>query len=298
MKMLEFLIPPLPQFITVGHSWWKKGNAHFRRNWNIYDLIFVINGTLYITEDDESYTISAGKMLLLEPGRTHWGHLPCEEETETYYLHFSHSVPLREINSEGFTWSDILQNASDSDPKPKNHFMYLPKFTDIQMENLIPYLDKMVEIKNQIFVQNALELHCLMSQVLLELQNQIVKNKVLSRSMELCTRVARYLEARIKEPYNSKQLESDLHFHIDYLSRCLKKHTGMTPLQYLQHIRIERAKVMLTETMSSIQEIAYEVGFERSSYFIRTFRNKVGVTPGKYRDDYLSKLQHNHLMNV
>ncbi|MGG4036412.1 helix-turn-helix domain-containing protein [Paenibacillus cisolokensis] len=287
--MLEFGIPPLPQLITVGHSWWKKGQIHFKRKWNIYDLIIVTKGTLYITEDDQSYSISAGKMLLLEPGRTHWGHRACEEETETYYLHFSHSAPLREMSSEGFAWSAVLHNASDYDPSPRNHFMYLPKFTDIHMEILVPLLDKMVNIKNRIFVQNALELHSLMSQLLLELQHEIFRNKIMPRSLALCTRVTRYLENRIKEPYNARQLETAFHYHIDYLSRCMKKHTGMTPLQYLHHIRIERAKAMLVETMSSIQEIACAVGFESSSHFIRTFRNKVGMTPGKYRESYQSK---------
>ncbi|QTH40779.1 helix-turn-helix transcriptional regulator [Cohnella sp. LGH] len=287
MKMLEFIIPPLPQFITVGHSWWKKGKAHFRRNWDIYDLIIVTNGTLYITEDDQPYTISAGSMLLLEPGRTHFGHRPCEQNTETYYVHFSHPVPPRELNSGGFEWSQTLQPPTDDDANPRAHTMYLPKHAEVGLPPLLQILDRMVEIRNHIFIRNALELHSLTSQLLLELQQVIHQTKPMSRSLELCTRMARYLESHMRETYSSKKLEDEFHFHIDYLSRCLKKHTGMTPLQYQHHIRLERAKQMLAHTMTSVQEIAYELGYEHSSYFIRTFRNKEGITPGAYRDRFV-----------
>jgi AraC-like DNA-binding protein len=287
MKMLEFIIPPLPQFVTVGHSWWKQGQAHFRRSWSLYDLIIVTNGTLYMTEDDQPYTITAGSMLLLEPGRTHFGHLPCEQNTETYYVHFSHPVPPRELNSGGFEWMESLQQPTDDDHNPRSHAMYLPKHTEVVLSPLLPILDRMVEIRNHIFIRNALELHSLTAQLLLELQQVIYQTRPMSRSLELCTRMARYLENHMQEPFSSKKLEDELHYHIDYLSRCLKKHTGMTPLQYQQHIRMERAKQMLAHTMTSIQEIAYEVGYEHSSYFIRIFRSKEGITPGAYRERFL-----------
>lgn len=293
MKMLELQIPPLPKFITVGHSWWKQGKSHFRRSWDIYDLILVTNGTLYITEDDRSYELLPDSMLLLEPGRTHWGHRPCEEDTETYFLHFSHPPALREMESDGFTWHDEFQKISDYDPSLRQHLMYVPKYTQHGLTKLIPLLEKIIEINHRVFKQNALELHCLTSQLFLELQNIIHRQQPMSRSLELCTGIARYLESRIQEPFNSKQLEAVFHFHFDYLSRCMKKHTDMTPLQYLHYIRIERAKRMLTDTMSSIQQIAYELGFEHSNYFIRMFRSKEGVTPGKYRE-----LMHNHQLQA
>ncbi|QCT03634.1 AraC family transcriptional regulator [Paenibacillus algicola] len=291
MKMIELQIPPLPQFVTVGHSWWKKGRAHFKRNWNIYDLIIVTQGTLYITEDDQPYEILPGCMLLLEPGRIHWGHQPCEEETETYFMHFSHSLPGKERDSDGFQWMEEFLALSDYDPNPRSHNMYLPKFSAVKLSALIPLLEQMMSIQNRIFKQNALELHSLAAQVLLELQNGMQSKRPLSRSMKLCTELAGYLEAHMQEPFHSEKLEARFHYNFDYLTRCMKKHLSLTPLQYLQHIRIERAKMLLAETMASVEEIALDVGFHRSTYFIRMFRQKVGLTPGKYR----AAVQHKHL---
>ncbi|WP_281888773.1 AraC family transcriptional regulator [Paenibacillus sp. YYML68] len=284
MKMLELVIPPLPHFITVGHSWWKRGQVHFKRSWNIYDLIIVTNGALYITEDDQPYTISAGQMLLLEPSRTHWGHQSCEEDTETYFVHFSHPYPHRELDSSGFPWTSSLQPGCDLDPSPRGHSMYIPKYADVQVSDLIPVLNHMVEIRDHSFVQNVLELHSLAVKLFVELQHIIYRQKAMPRSLELCTKVTRYIEMNFNAPISARQLETEIHFNIDYITRCMKKHTGMTPLQYMQHIRIEHSKRKLATTMLSIQEIADHIGFERSSYFIRIFRGKEGMTPGQYRE--------------
>lgn len=284
MKMLELTIPQLPHFITVGHSWWRRGQAHFQRSWGIFDLIIVTNGTLYMTEDDHSYTISSGQMLLLEPSRTHWGHMPCEDNTETYFLHFSHPYPHRELDSSGFSWTSSLQSGCDHDPNPRGHHMYLPKYADIRLSDFIPLLNKMVEIRDHSFVQNVLELHSLAANLFVELQNIIYRQKAMPRSLELCTKVTRYIEVNFNTPLRARQLETEFHFNMDYITRCMKKHTGMTPHQYMQHMRIEHSKRMLANTMISIQDIADHIGFERSSYFIRIFRSKEGTTPGQYRE--------------
>lgn len=284
MKMLELTIPPLPHFITVGHSWWRRGQTHFKRSWGIYDLIIVTNGELFITEDDQSYTISSGQMLLLEPTRTHWGHKPCENNTETYFVHFSHPYPHRELDSSGFSWTSTLQSGSDHDPNPRGHNMYLPKYVEVRLADFIPILNKMVEIRDRSFVQNVLELHSLAAHLFVELQNVIYRQKAMSRSLELCTQVTRYIEMNFNKPLGASQIEMEFHFNMDYITRCMKKHTGMTPLQYLQHTRIERAKRMLTNSMISIEDIADHIGYERSNYFIRIFRSREGITPGKYRE--------------
>lgn len=44
MLCLEFPIPPLPQFVTVGHAVWSPGDRHFARTFNVYDLLLVKRG--------------------------------------------------------------------------------------------------------------------------------------------------------------------------------------------------------------------------------------------------------------
>lgn len=59
--------------------------------------------------------------------------------------------------------------------------------------------------------------------------------------------------------------------------------TGMSPLDYVQHLRLEEAKQMLESGDASIESIAFEVGYRDASFFNRLFRRKVMMSPTQYR---------------
>lgn len=58
---------------------------------------------------------------------------------------------------------------------------------------------------------------------------------------------------------------------------------GITPKADLQAIRLEHAKILLSENRRSVREIAEQVGYANEYYFIRAFKNFTGKTPGKYK---------------
>jgi len=68
-----------------------------------------------------------------------------------------------------------------------------------------------------------------------------------------------------------------------YLSRRFRDVLGMGPIDYLHHLRIEKACALLVSTDDSIAEIATEVGYNEIPYFNRRFKRRVGVTPTAYR---------------
>jgi transcriptional regulator GlxA family with amidase domain len=65
--------------------------------------------------------------------------------------------------------------------------------------------------------------------------------------------------------------------------RRFQQATGMNPLDYVQHLRLEEAKQMLESSDTSIESIAYEVGYSDASFFNRLFRRKVMMSPTQYR---------------
>lgn len=67
-------------------------------------------------------------------------------------------------------------------------------------------------------------------------------------------------------------------------SRCFVKSLGLTPFQYVLNYRIRRAGELLLETEQSVAEIAYSTGFFNNSYFGKTFKNLMGMTPKEYRN--------------
>jgi YesN/AraC family two-component response regulator len=57
----------------------------------------------------------------------------------------------------------------------------------------------------------------------------------------------------------------------------------MTPLDYLQLLRVEAAKQMLTRSLRRVDRISYLVGYSDPGYFKKVFRTRTGMTPSQFR---------------
>lgn len=68
------------------------------------------------------------------------------------------------------------------------------------------------------------------------------------------------------------------------LKRRFNSATGISVTQYIQAVRIDKAKKLLISTEKSVKEIAYEVGYENDGFFSRLFKKSTGNTPAKWRD--------------
>lgn len=68
--------------------------------------------------------------------------------------------------------------------------------------------------------------------------------------------------------------------------RRFKQATGMSPLEYMQCLRIEEAKQMLETTDDAIDTIVPAIGYDDPASFRRLFKRLAGVTPGKYRQRF------------
>ena len=72
-----------------------------------------------------------------------------------------------------------------------------------------------------------------------------------------------------------------------YLCTIFKKYTSKTPINYINEIRIENACYEMTVNGKSVTEAAYGNGFDDLSYFSKLFKEHKGVSPGKYRKEYI-----------
>ena len=72
----------------------------------------------------------------------------------------------------------------------------------------------------------------------------------------------------------------------NYLNDMLKNLTGQTTQQHLHSYLIEQAKELLTTTNLSVNEIAYQLGFEYPQSFSKLFKNKTHQTPLKFRQSF------------
>jgi PAS domain S-box-containing protein len=74
---------------------------------------------------------------------------------------------------------------------------------------------------------------------------------------------------------------------VSALERRFKKYLSKTPKQFLNEIRLENARRMLTETQQPIMEIAYQCGFSEHSYFSKQFKALFGILPSQLRKQVL-----------
>ena len=69
----------------------------------------------------------------------------------------------------------------------------------------------------------------------------------------------------------------------NHLNKCVKSTTGKSAQDLLSEMVLLEAKVLLRQTSLSVNEIAFRIGKEDSSDFIRFFKSKTNLTPTEYR---------------
>eukprot|EP01029_Cantina_marsupialis_P030800 TRINITY_DN846_c1_g2_i6.p1 TRINITY_DN846_c1_g2~~TRINITY_DN846_c1_g2_i6.p1 ORF type:complete len:883 (-),score=63.43 TRINITY_DN846_c1_g2_i6:426-3074(-) len=68
--------------------------------------------------------------------------------------------------------------------------------------------------------------------------------------------------------------------------RKLKKFTDLSPNELIRFVRLRKSTQLLIEEKQSVNEIAYEVGFNSPSYFTRCFKQQFGIAPSEYKEHY------------
>jgi len=93
------------------------------------------------------------------------------------------------------------------------------------------------------------------------------------------------LEINYSNPdYSIDELCSACDMSRQSLNRKLKALLNSSSSTIIKTFRFEKTKTFLIKTNKTISEIAYEAGFKDPSYFTRTFKHNIGVTPTEYRE--------------
>lgn len=93
-----------------------------------------------------------------------------------------------------------------------------------------------------------------------------------------------FIEENLDRKLSLEKLAAIVYLSQFHFVRAFKKATGITPHRYIIQRRLERAKILLTVTRLSVQEIAIKVGYANKSHFTTQFRKYIGTTPAAYRN--------------
>lgn len=100
-------------------------------------------------------------------------------------------------------------------------------------------------------------------------------------------RAQHYMEQHYGENITVSRLAGLGYVSASALNRKFKQETGMTPIDYLIEIRIERSKILLRRKSISMTDIAMRCGFGSSAHFSSCFQDRVGMSPTDYRNKFL-----------
>ncbi|MBS6196339.1 MAG: helix-turn-helix domain-containing protein [Clostridiales bacterium] len=114
--------------------------------------------------------------------------------------------------------------------------------------------------------------------VMLETENNRIPEKM--RQMVF------YLEENYKSKITQMDMAERFYFNASTISRMFVKYMGVNFSEYLNTIRLEKAKDLLKTTERTVSDVAQEVGFESLSYFSKQFKRKYGMNPQEYKKDF------------
>lgn len=103
---------------------------------------------------------------------------------------------------------------------------------------------------------------------------------------ELVAMAQQKIAAAYQEAETIEEMIKDIPASRRNIARRFKQVTGITPIEYLQKIRIEAAKKLLEQTHQQMTEVMFNCGYNDPKAFRKIFRKTVGMTPTGYRDKF------------
>ena len=92
-----------------------------------------------------------------------------------------------------------------------------------------------------------------------------------------------YIDNNFAQDLTLAQMAGHFSYSKDTINRVVKAHLGISPYQYIQHLRIKRAINLLVNTNAMIGEIAASVGYHDFSVFYKAFKKITGQSPNRFR---------------
>lgn len=128
------------------------------------------------------------------------------------------------------------------------------------------------------------EVQTVLMQAFFEYTSKVAKIRGLNTSSRLAQKVAGYVREHVYEPIKVSDIADHLGNNSSYLCRIFKKDTGKTLSDYINEVKLEEAKRLLSSTKKSVVEISAMLGYSSQAYFTTLFKKKTDMTPVEFRE--------------
>lgn len=269
-----------PSVVTVRHNRYTPSILHEH---TFFEIVYVYDGSCKQTISNNKITLSTGDLCIIPPGIKH--DISVFDDTSVILNCLVKKSTLHNIFFNFLNNANILSTFFLNNIYSESGNNYIIFHTGNDNEIHRGFLYTYWESINQTlyFDQMISYTLLLIFGLLIRLYERSVELPVFTKK----TDVQRFaLLQFIQDNYKNISLDDvaeRFNYTPEYASKLIKKTTGLTFTQILQQVRIEKAQVLLHDTNMTIANIANEVGYENTEHFIRTFKNKMHMTPTEYR---------------
>lgn len=246
----------LPQVSDCDILTASENFCHMDRTAEFNVLIYVTDGAMYVTEDEQDYQISAGELLFLKRGVRHYGKRETLRGTRWVYAHF-----FLPENKLGAAQPLVL---------PKKTSCLAGSGAEEKLYRLCECFHSADPLKN-------LRGNALLYEILLDIVSEQPAGESLSE------KICAFLDGQTDKEFSKDLLSGSFYLSYSYLAAEFKREVGISMGQYHNAARMKKACHLLRSTLMSVGEIAYSLGFSDMLYFSRKFHAFAGVSPTDYR---------------
>ena len=231
-----------------------------------YQLLYISAGKAVFCLDGRRTEIPAGHMVLYRPGESQEYYYYAEDSPEVYWVHFSGYEALQVLDKIGFSDTHVLFCGMSS------HYPELFRQIILELQLKRPCFEELL----------CFYLHHIFTEIH---RSQLESTVDKYRNLDCMETAVHFFNEFFMQDISIEEYAVSQHMSVSWFIRCFKQYMGMTPMQYITSIRINKAKELLKNTNYSIQEVSSLSGYDNPLYFSRIFRKQTGCSPSCYRKE-------------
>lgn len=265
---LEFSYHWCGTFTAPNDDW-----IHITRSRDDYELMVVTDGTLYIADHAQEYTVEKSGYLLMPP--TPFQHGTRSGSCRFYWLHFGYHNEQQD--------HEMLSVMPDY----SSGYLSIPVTGTLSSPERMIILMKQLQDSDRRYKESSLNRY-LCSAILSELGAQGLHSPGKEKQLkeQLYSDILDYVSWHVQENLRIPEIAAHFGYNEKYLTTFFKKYAGISLKQHLLQSKMEFAKSSLSETIWPISQIAYSLGFSDAHNFSNAFRRITGLSPSEYRASY------------
>lgn len=253
------------------------------------ELVFVERGSARHLFEGESYDLNAGDVFIINPGESHTFELNPGEKLQIinclFQPHLIQESILREL--AGSDLMDYFYIHPFLNPSERfNHILRLHGGEAACILSVLETMGNELEQRSvgyQTLIRiRMIELLMLLSRYY-QLNHGPARLTPAAQRKVLGQRIGGYLERHYQQKITLHSLAALFNISTRQLNRIVREEFGTSVVERIHQIRIEKAKLFLTQTDEKVITVAGMVGYEDPAFFSLLFTRKVGYPPGRFR---------------